>query len=168
MCRDTCATVVLLLVAIVAHAENPERAAAKSAVERSKWTVDDVVLSESVSGFEISPDCRYAVWVKSTQDKEKGSRVSNLIRSSLTGKDEVELTRGPESCTAPKWSPDGKLLAFITARQSPKAKEGDDDDEDKRRAAAKGKEPKPHTWLMNPFGGEPWPLTEGPRGVLGH
>jgi hypothetical protein len=38
-----------------------------------KWTVEDVLLEESASDFQISPDGRWAVWVKRQIDKEKGS-----------------------------------------------------------------------------------------------
>jgi dipeptidyl aminopeptidase/acylaminoacyl peptidase len=169
MCRVLCAGAFLLWTILLVHADTPKTAAEKAQAEEARWTVDDVVLSESASGFEISPDCRYVAWVKSVQDKDKGSRVSHIVRSSLTAKEDVEMTRGPDSCIAPKWSRDGKLLAFITSRPNPKAKSGDDDDdEDKGRAAAKGKEPKPQIWLMNPFGGEPWPLTDSSRGVLNY
>jgi dipeptidyl aminopeptidase/acylaminoacyl peptidase len=143
----------------------PATAAEKAKQEKARWNVEDVLLSESASGMDISPDCRYVVWVKSAQDKDKGSRVSQLMRSSLTVKEEIQLTRGPDSCYAPKWSPDGKLLAFITARANPTSKDGIDDDDDDRRRAAKSKEPKAQIWLMNPFGGEPWPLTDGNRPV---
>ena len=145
----------------LSRAEAPRTAAEKAKQEKSRWTVDDVLLSESASGMEISPDCRYVVWVKSAQDKDKGSRVSHLMRSNLTVKEEIELTRGPDSCYSPKWSPDGKLLAFITARANPKPKGGGDDDDEDRARAEKSKEPKAQIWLMNPFGGEPWPLTDG-------
>src|SRR5262249_2094773 len=49
----------------------------------------------------------------------------------------------------------GKLLAFLSARPLPKGK-GDKDKDD---------EPKAQVWLIDPFGGEPWPLTEFSRGV---
>jgi dipeptidyl aminopeptidase/acylaminoacyl peptidase len=87
-------------------------------------------------------------------DKEKDGRISNLVLSSLTEKKEIELTRGSESCSNPKWSPDGQLIAFVTTRPAPKSK-----------PPAPGEGPKPQIWLINAFGGEPWPLTEFSRGV---
>jgi dipeptidyl aminopeptidase/acylaminoacyl peptidase len=127
----------------------------------SKWTTDDVLLSEHAGEFQLSPDCRWVVWTRSVPDKEKGEAVSNIVRASLTGKQEVELTRGTENCTSPRWSPDGRHIAFLTARQPPKAKPapgGDDKDDAEEKA-------KPQLWLINPFGGEPWPLTELSRGI---
>src|SRR5215470_17390517 len=100
MFRIVFALCSFVLTTISVAAEAPKTASEKARLEKARWTVDDVITSESASGFEISPDCRYVVWVKSAQDKDKGSRVSNLIRSSLTDKEHVELTRGPISCTA--------------------------------------------------------------------
>jgi dipeptidyl aminopeptidase/acylaminoacyl peptidase len=128
----------------------------KAAGATEKWTVDDVINAETASGFQLSPDGRWAVWVKTGADKDKGERVAQLVRTDLVEKHDVELTRGSDSCTNPKWSPDGKLLAFLSSRPVPKGK-----------SDAKGKddEPKAQVWLIDPFGGEPWPLTDFARGV---
>src|SRR5206468_11441202 len=98
-----------------------------------------------------SPDGRRAVWAKGTAAAAKGERVSQLVRTDLAGGREVVLTRGGDSCTQPRWSPDGKRLAFLSARPVPKAKAGEE---------------KTQLWLLDPTGGEPWPLTESSRGVL--
>lgn len=119
-----------------------------------KWTSDDIIMAEKMDGFQVSPDGRNVVWVKSTADKEKNARVSNLVLSSLVEKREVELTRGTETVSNPKWSPDSRLIAFLSARPAPGAKPAPPDES-----------PKPQIWLINPFGGEPWALTELARGV---
>jgi hypothetical protein len=47
------------------------------------WTADDILLAESSGQWEISPDGKWAVWVKSQMDKEKNGGTSNLFLTSL-------------------------------------------------------------------------------------
>lgn len=123
----------------------------------TKWNVDDILADDRAGGLQISPDSRWAVWVKSVVDKEKDARISNLILTSLTEKKEIELTRGTDSTFNPKWSPNGQLVAFVTTRPIPKAK-----------PAAPEEGPRPQLWLISPFGGEAWPLTDFARGVTNY
>jgi dipeptidyl aminopeptidase/acylaminoacyl peptidase len=121
-----------------------------------RWTVEDVVAGESASDFHISPDGRYALWVKSVPDKEKNEHVDQVFRIDLRTRREVQVTRAAEGCTRPRWSPDGTHVAFLSSRPLPKAK-GDD--------KAKEDDAKMQLWLIDPTGGEPWPLTDGARAV---
>ena len=68
------------------------------------------------------------------------------------------MTRGLSDETAPRWSPDGKWLAFLTARDDDDADDADYDDEDA---------PKTQVWLlpMDGLGGEAERLTDAPEGV---
>src|ERR1700678_1844228 len=87
----------LLLIAFArpdpASAREPASAPAQSTPE---WTVDDVLSAEWAGSFKISPDCHWAVWIKSAPDKEKNEYfgIGNLFLSSLTDKKEIQLTRG--------------------------------------------------------------------------
>jgi dipeptidyl aminopeptidase/acylaminoacyl peptidase len=121
------------------------------------WTVDDVILAEEAGGLEIAPDGKQVVWLKRAPDKEKNEMIAYLMRSSLTDSSEVQLTRGQHSSHQPQWSPDGKRVAFLSARPVPKGskRDGDDDKDDD----------KTQVWLINPFGGEPWAITDSPRDI---
>ncbi|MGC1486031.1 MAG: prolyl oligopeptidase family serine peptidase [Candidatus Acidiferrum sp.] len=135
-----CAAAALLHPMDVARAEE-EKPAAKTEL----WKPEDVIFQEFATQMRISPDGKWLVWVKSTGDKEKDARVSNLYLSSLTGSEEIELTRGSDRYSGPRWSPDGERIAFVSSRARPHSK--------------------PDTspmqiWLINPHGGEPWVLTE--------
>jgi dipeptidyl aminopeptidase/acylaminoacyl peptidase len=98
------------------------------------------------------------VWVKDYPDADKDAMVASLFKSSLTEKQEIQLTRGPNQDDSPRWSPDGKLLAFLSDRPLPKKPGKDDEDASKET-------PKTQLWLINPQGGEPWPLTRLERDV---
>jgi dipeptidyl aminopeptidase/acylaminoacyl peptidase len=89
--------------------------------KKPEWTVDDILLAESAGQFQISPDGKWAVWVRSAADKEKGESVSNLWLSSLTEKKELQLTRGTVTHSAPRWSPDGALISFLSTRALPES-----------------------------------------------
>jgi dipeptidyl aminopeptidase/acylaminoacyl peptidase len=117
------------------------------------WTPGDILSAESAFQWKVSPDGKWAVWVKAQMDKDKNARISNLFLTNLETQKEIQLTRGAETHGRPEWSPSGELISFTSTRPLPKP------NPDISRS---------QLWLINPFGGEPWPLTEFVRGIRGY
>src|SRR5271163_1814098 len=146
------ATMLFLAPVVMAQVAADEATGAPKAdaAKKNRWSADDVVYQEDGGQFRISPDGRFALWVKGTADKEKDLRVSNLYLSNLNDGKEVQLTRGTDEVSHPRWSPSGDTIAFLSTHALPK--------------------PKPdlaptQLWLMNAAGGEPWAVTDFERGI---
>jgi dipeptidyl aminopeptidase/acylaminoacyl peptidase len=137
---------IFFLAALLTTASLPLAAdEPKSPSKAAPWKGEDIIYNELVSDFHISPDSHWLVWVKTEGDREKDTRVSNLYLSSMTEGREIQLTRGSDNSRLPRWSPDGEWIAFVSG---------------KPRAQAKPDTASIQIWLMNPRGGEPYPLTE--------
>ena len=80
-------------------------------------TFEDFIALPSVSDPQLSPDGKwvaYTVTTPSLQDNRGIARV--WVAEVATGKTR-QLTGGPGSDRQPRWSPDGKTLAFISSRE---------------------------------------------------
>lgn len=166
----------LLFAAVPAPAQKAGESPAPAA-KSSPWKPEDFVLAEDVGDVQISHDCKSAAWVKSTGDKDKDERVSNLFLTVLADKKEIQLTRGTDEISNPRWSPSDDRIAFLSTRALPK--QGSDSSADSDADADAGSDSgsaaadpdaaaKPAStqlWLINSSGGEPWSVTRFTRDI---
>src|SRR6266516_5552069 len=81
-------------------------------------TIDDYLALKSVGDPQLSPDGRwvaYTVTEYSLKDNRGTTRV--WLADVATGQTR-EVSAGPGSDRQPRWSPDGKALAFVATRQN--------------------------------------------------
>src|SRR6266481_928422 len=106
-------------------------------------TIDDYFQIRDVSQPELSPDGQWVAYAVRTRMLKEDKNEQRLWMVSTHGGDSIPLTAEGVSSSHPRWSPDGKYLAFLSARNGGKNQ----------------------VWLLDRRGGEAQKLTEVAQGI---
>ena len=97
----------LTLIAMIAPLAQAEKSTAP-------FDAMDVFNLEWASDPRVSPDGKTIVYVRKSNDIMKDRERSNLWQISVDGTDHRPLYSGLKSIRSPRWSPNGKKLAFVS------------------------------------------------------
>jgi dipeptidyl aminopeptidase/acylaminoacyl peptidase len=98
------ASVVVLVLAATAGMQSPR-----------PMGIVDLLTIPRVADPQVSPDGRDVLYTRTEADWKAGRRVPHLWRARIGG-DAVQLTSGADGENGPRWSPDGKTIAFTAKR----------------------------------------------------
>ena len=88
-----------------------------SAQNNRRYSVEDLLKVRRVSDPQVSPDGRHVAFAVGDVNLD-ANRVVNQIYVVPVGEgDAKQLTNAASSSSAPRWSPDGKKIAFTTGGQ---------------------------------------------------
>jgi dipeptidyl aminopeptidase/acylaminoacyl peptidase len=79
---------------------------------------EDLAAIVTVSDAQISPDGRTVAFVRTEIDLDADDYRSTIWIAAADGGSPVQLTRGPRKDTAPRWSPDGRFIVFLSDREA--------------------------------------------------
>src|ERR1043165_7625830 len=104
------------------------------------WDPETQMKVKAVGAPRVSPDGKRVVYTvnEAVMTPDRSEFVSQIWMGNIATKQNIQLTFGEKSSTNPKWSPDGKWIAFLSNR----------------------KDNRNNLYRLNIDGGEAEPLTE--------
>src|SRR4051794_24637354 len=103
--------------------------------------IEDMHAFHEVRDLQLSPDGKWVAYTVSGVDVPADKSDTDVWIASWDGAQQLRMTSSPEGENAPRWSPDGRYLAFLSSRTGGKA-----------RGA--------QVWLLDRSGGEAQQLTD--------
>lgn len=108
-------TVLCMCMAALGCVGVAQQAAAKRAI-----TPDDIYSIQSAGDPQISPDGKLVAYTVRDADRSQNRWHTEIWLTSADGSGTPRQFTGGESSTMPRWSPDARVLAFLSARRDPK------------------------------------------------
>lgn len=111
-----------------------------TAAAKRNLTMDDYFAIKDVTDPQISAEGKWVAYVVTTHSLKEDKDKDRIWMVPAAGGEAIPLTAESESSSHPRWSPDGKYLAFLSGRGGDGAKK--------------------QVWILNREGGEAQQLTD--------
>src|SRR5437879_2914784 len=94
--------------------------AALGAQAKRPVRVGDMYRIKNVGGLDLSPDGKWVAYTVTTTDSAKDRTDTDVWMTTWDGTQTIHATSTPDAETSPRFSPDGRYLAFLSSRQGGK------------------------------------------------
>ncbi|MEP6946759.1 MAG: S9 family peptidase [Acidobacteriota bacterium] len=91
--------------------------AASAAYPQLTFTINDLINVKRVADPQLSPDGRTVAFTIGIVNKDANKTLNQIYTMSIDGSSQHQITNGAGSSGSPRWSPDGKRIAFTTGGQ---------------------------------------------------
>jgi dipeptidyl aminopeptidase/acylaminoacyl peptidase len=88
-----------------------------AAAQNRTYTVEDLMKVRRVGDPQISPDGRQVAFTIGDVNFDANKTLTQIYVTPIDGGEPKRLTDGQSSASAPRWSPDGKKIAYTTGGQ---------------------------------------------------
>jgi dipeptidyl aminopeptidase/acylaminoacyl peptidase len=124
--------------------------------QKRSITEKDLFQFNWIGDPQISPDGSRVAFVKVTVNDKKDGYDTSLWSVAMAGNEQPRRMTSGNHDASPRWSPDGKWLAFVRTPEASSAPSS---------GPGAGKPPSPQIYLLPMTGGESWRVTDLPRGA---